>query len=292
MSCTQTKGFIVKAESAETAAMSRQELLDAMWAHIPATGADSNEINDSYLQDHLERFRHVFSAVPIGHGSGHLLEIGSITNTVPVYLNSLRYGFVAAHSLVKSESWLSELALRPFTDQGRLRIDYFDFDREPSPYDDSSFDCVVCSEVLEHLALDPMNMMSEVNRVLKTGGRLILSTPNVASSAALHRILIGGNPYVYAPYYKSAGSNRHNREYTCFEVRRLLRASGFEVEKLYTFDLTKPPLSRRMLAYWCSLPWQIKRRAYLRRETWGQFTLIVGVKVGPIVERYPEWLYV
>ena len=278
--------------NSEIATMSRKALLDAMWSHVPAlSGEKIGEVNDSYLQEHLERFRHVFSAVPKDKGSGRLLEIGSITNTVPVYLNNLGYGFVAAHSLAKVETWLSEAALHPFIAQGCLRIDYFDFERDLSPYEENTFNCVVCSEVLEHLSIDPMNMMSQINNALKPGGRLVLSTPNVASLGALHRILIGGNPYVYSPFYKSESTNRHNREYTCFEVRRLLRASGFEVETFYTFDLKKLPLSSRLLAYWCSLPWYIKRCAYLRPETWGQFTLIVGVKAGPIVDRYPKWLY-
>ena len=276
----------------EIADMSRQELLDAMWSHIPATGGEETEVNDSYIQNHLERFRQVFSACPKDKGNGRLLEIGAITNTVPVYLNNLGYGYVAAHSLEKAELWLSEAALQTFINQGRLRIDYFNFERDSSPYEDEYFDCVVCSEVLEHLTIDPMMMMSQINRSLKVGGRLIMSTPNVASIEALHSILIGGNPYMYPPFYKSGGTNRHNREYTCFEVRRLLRASGFEVEEFYTFDLKQIPLSMRLLAYWCSLPWYLKRCAYLRPETWGQFTLIVGVKTGSVSERYPKWLYV
>jgi len=48
---------------------------------------------------------------------------------------------------------------------------------EPLPYDDESFDLVWCSEVIEHLQV-PAFSLSELLRVTRAGGRLILTTPN------------------------------------------------------------------------------------------------------------------
>lgn len=45
-----------------------------------------------------------------------------------------------------------------------------------APVADTSYDTVLCSEVLEHLA-DPAAALREINRVLKPGGKLILSVP-------------------------------------------------------------------------------------------------------------------
>ena len=44
------------------------------------------------------------------------------------------------------------------------------------PLEDSSVDLVWCSEVLEHVP-DTAGLLSEVRRVLKTGGRLLATTP-------------------------------------------------------------------------------------------------------------------
>jgi SAM-dependent methyltransferase len=41
---------------------------------------------------------------------------------------------------------------------------------------DSSFDCVLCSEVIEHVA-DVDGLLAEIHRLLKPGGRAIITTP-------------------------------------------------------------------------------------------------------------------
>ncbi len=46
----------------------------------------------------------------------------------------------------------------------------------------SHFDVALCCELIEHLAEDPMHMLLELNRVLRWGGLLILTTPNIASA--------------------------------------------------------------------------------------------------------------
>jgi len=59
------------------------------------------------------------------------------------------------------------------------------------PYKDCSFDFVSCRDVIEHVQ-DEQVAMREMNRVLKTGGYLIISTPNVYNAAFDNRIHIRG----------------------------------------------------------------------------------------------------
>lgn len=48
---------------------------------------------------------------------------------------------------------------------------------KPLPFSDQSFDVIWCSEVIEHL-VDPAFTIKEFRRVLKSGGRAVLTTPN------------------------------------------------------------------------------------------------------------------
>ena len=47
------------------------------------------------------------------------------------------------------------------------------------PFTDSSYDLIWCSEVLEHLER-PTHFRAEIDRLLKPGGKLVLTTPNSA----------------------------------------------------------------------------------------------------------------
>ncbi|MEM2888478.1 MAG: class I SAM-dependent methyltransferase [Candidatus Bathyarchaeia archaeon] len=55
-----------------------------------------------------------------------------------------------------------------------------DISRQKTPFPDNFFDVIYAGDVVEHL-FDPDFMISEVKRVLKDGGFMILSTPNLAS---------------------------------------------------------------------------------------------------------------
>ncbi len=70
-------------------------------------------------------------------------------------------------------------------------IDLFDAEKDRFPYADEYFDTVLCGELIEHLFEDPMHMMSEINRILKPGGHLVLTTPNIASFRGISAILQG-----------------------------------------------------------------------------------------------------
>ena len=55
--------------------------------------------------------------------------------------------------------------------------DHF-YDGSRFPFEDSSFDSVLCNQVLEHV-FNPQQFLSEIRRVLKPGGRLLLTVPFV-----------------------------------------------------------------------------------------------------------------
>jgi len=63
------------------------------------------------------------------------------------------------------------------------------------PAPDASFDAILCSEVFEHLA-DPLQALDEFCRLLKPGGKIILTAP---FSSLVH----------FAPYHFATGFSRY-----------------------------------------------------------------------------------
>ena len=81
--------------------------------------------------------------------------------------------------------------------------DYF-YDGSRFPFNDSSFDSVLCNQVLEHV-FNPQQFLSEIRRILKPGGRILLTVPFVWDE---HE-----QPYDYA-------------RYTTFGLRQLFEEQG------------------------------------------------------------------
>lgn len=114
----------------------------------------------------------------------------------------------------------------------RLRVRQASLEEEPIPEEDESFDLVIFTEVLEHIAVThPKEVLKEIHRVLKPGGRLILSTPNVANVSNLLALGTGENIF-WDPSIFYGSVDRHNREYTPRELVTLLETSPFQ-----SFDL-------------------------------------------------------
>jgi len=66
---------------------------------------------------------------------------------------------------------------------------------EVIPLEDEYVDCIVFTEVLEHLHPYKISFtLSEMNRVLKVGGLLYLTTPNAVSIGKRIKMLLGSQP--------------------------------------------------------------------------------------------------
>ena len=88
------------------------------------------------------------------------------------------------------------------------------------PFDDNTFDCVVTSEVLEHIQ-DDVSVISELHRVLKPGGSLGVTVPSWWPEKINWML----SDEYHAP--KSVGG--HVRIYTATELKAKLRSAGLEV---------------------------------------------------------------
>ncbi|MFJ3664905.1 methyltransferase domain-containing protein [Streptomyces sp. NPDC090106] len=102
------------------------------------------------------------------------------------------------------------------------------------PFGTESVDAVLFSEVIEHL-VDPDAALEEIRRVLRPGGHLLLSTPNLAAWYNRALLLAGVQP-VFSEVSLRAIHGRPGREVvghlrlcTARALRELVTASGFAV---------------------------------------------------------------
>ncbi|MEC4016150.1 class I SAM-dependent methyltransferase [Streptomyces sp. H27-D2] len=142
--------------------------------------------------------------------------------------------FLAGHRLVGVD-W-SQDALRRAT----TRVPYVvrgELSGGGLPFADASADAVLFSEVIEHL-VDPDSALDELRRVLRPGGHLMLSTPNLAAWYNRGLLLAGIQP-VFSEVSMRRIHGRpgsqvvgHLRLSTARALRGLVGASGFEVVSL------------------------------------------------------------
>ena len=242
-----------------------------------------------YIETHKVRLVKTLDVIPAGTPEQSILEMGSYMQITPALQTELGYGHVRGcyygppgrvdHREIESESG----------ERFSCDIDHFDAERDCFPYHDESFDTVVCGELIEHLFQDPMHLMSEINRILKPNGNVVLTTPNIASLRGISAILQGYHPGFFHAYIKPNANGevdaRHNREYTPGEIYRLLLDSGFEVQLLETGPFGEEGQPEHEWA--AEVLQQFKKREDLR----GDGIYAVGRKTSAVLKRWPDWLY-
>ncbi len=97
-------------------------------------------------------------------------------------------------------------------------------DLEALPFRDGAFDGGVCDDTIEHLPNDAKGV-SELARVVRPSGRVVVATPNRQSAAVLARKTrdrLAGRKLPASVYYAASS---HLREYTWPQADRLLERS-------------------------------------------------------------------
>ncbi len=120
---------------------------------------------------------------------------------------------------------------------------------EPLPYGSEIFDVVYAGQILEHI-YDTEGFLKECRRVLKKGGLLILSTPNIASLPSRLRLLFGLYPKWVAPSLKHYQPGDHIRAFTKSVLKDLVERCGFRVEQIISNLVSFLPTGRTSPP-WC-----------------------------------------
>lgn len=238
------------------------------------------------LTGQLERYWRSASWIEPRRG-GSLLDLGACGDLVPAYCELLGYERVVCADAA-GESRATELV---HANGRRFAFESVgvDLEHQPLPFADDSFDQVVAMEIIEHLAVDPMFMLAEANRVLKPGGNLLITTPNIASLTSLYLQLWGRHPAIGRQAFGPGIMDRHHREYAPEELRTIVQAAGFGVDQFDTFDIDPQNRSvRRVGRLLRVLSWLKPAIGDVQR---GSTMRCTATKVGPVAERFPPLIY-
>jgi len=123
---------------------------------------------DQLICPHLEAGSRLLE---VGCGAGNLLLRATVPGSFPVALD------LSMQALIFVRSRLEEASSGVEAPTGFACTQAIG---ESLPWKDESFDCVLMSEVIEHLEA-PQNSVREAVRVLCPGGRLLITTPNYRS---------------------------------------------------------------------------------------------------------------
>ncbi len=115
-------------------------------------------------------------------------------------------------------------------------IKYCNLNADDLPYNHALFDYVVCCEVIEHIH-NPWKLIAEIKRILKPGGKLIISTPNISKMYdRIYYLLKGVIPSFQ--YEKHTHSMQHINPINIKELLLILNECNFVVSDI-KYNLAK-----------------------------------------------------
>ncbi len=139
------------------------------------------------------------------------------------------------------------------------------------PFGDSTFDIVCCLDVIEHVE-DPFAVTRELERVLRPGGRLILSTPNILRVASRFWYFWRGFHSAFSPQLMgidsvSAGQlshcitpyGYHVNPLSLLELILVLQRSGLTLVDVHSVNATHRRV-RRLMRWVFRLVYAVVRR--------------------------------
>jgi len=114
----------------------------------------------------------------------------------------------------------------------------WDMEKTPYPFRDGEFDLVLLKDSLEHVGFHRVDdVIREVKRILKPGGRLVIQCPDLEAIAV--KVILDpklGSDYKAVSFWvygeQDYEHNYHKSGFTMRAMRRLLKSHGFVVLKI------------------------------------------------------------
>ncbi len=111
---------------------------------------------------------------------------------------------------------------------GIYNVKFIAMDAEELQFGDDSFDCIICSEVIEHL-LNPQKALEEMARVVKPDGVVVITTPNPWNCNMVIGTIIREVRNTKGKW--SAKGQIYDQPLTPLKLNRMILAAGMKIIK-------------------------------------------------------------
>ena len=175
----------------------------------------------SYLDQHKERFiyinNYIHKLYEKDQAGVRILDYGSHTGIMGVLLSNVGFNVECCDLREVIDKYEVNYS------SNEIQHKYIRGD-ESLPYEDDYFDLVIFTEILEHLHESPIEKLTDIKRIIKPNGYLLLTTPNVMNLE--NKVKFFFNINIYQDIYRYCYNPRyslHYREYTKKDLKKLLK---------------------------------------------------------------------
>ena len=172
-----------------------------------------------YLNTHCERFIYINNFINKLYKKDRenirILDYGSHTGVLGILLKDMGFNVKCCDLQEVIEKYRNNYT---FND---IEYKYLP-ESSKLPYGDNSFDLVIFTEILEHLYISPIDVLENIKGIVKPGGYLLVTTPNVMNLENKVKFLFNIN--IYQDIYRYCYNPRyslHYREYTKKDLFKL-----------------------------------------------------------------------
>lgn len=222
-----------------------ESLLDQLSADAQLLPEKFQAYYEKYLKRDFGRCQTTLSFMPPSDRDHPLavLEVGSFPGVMSIVIKQNGYNLDCID--------LNPERMKALAEKHELSIKKCDIETEDLPCQDNGYDVVLFTEILEHLRINPLHALKQLKRVLKPGGVLILTVPNISPTHRL-KFLFGvdyqGDIVAELGKLERLGHMGHIRIYSQQEVQNMLEFAGLSVLSVTPAGrLNLPPVAIRLL---------------------------------------------